>query len=98
MGVGEGDKFVCEEDGVGVVVDVEVVDGEVVESAEYFVVEYLCGEGVQFCEVVFWVCAVVGLEQFCEKEDSVGACGCEDGGFFGFFVQHLDLLIFEFID
>lgn len=46
MGVGEGDKFVCEEDGVGVVVDVEVVDGEVVESAEYFVVEYLCGEGV----------------------------------------------------
>jgi hypothetical protein len=29
------------------------------------------------------------LQQFCEEEDAVGFGGCEDGGFFGGFSDHI---------
>ena len=88
--VGEGDQFVSEEDGIVVVVDVEVVDCQFVESSEDFVAEDLGGEGLQLLEVVFWVCSVVWLQQFCQEEDPMCFCGCEDGGFL--MLSHLNFI------
>ena len=39
MRVGKTDEFICKKDGVCVVVNVEVVDGEVVESCEALIGE-----------------------------------------------------------
>jgi len=38
-------------------------------------------EGVKLREMVFGVLSVVGLEQLCKEENTVGFCRCEDGGF-----------------
>ena len=41
MRVGKTDEFICKKDGVCVVVNVEVVDGEVVEFSEHLVIQNL---------------------------------------------------------
>lgn len=65
-------KLVAEEDRIGVVVDVEVVDREIVESAQAFVAQDDGGEGLELNEVVLWVAPVVGLQQLRQEEDPVG--------------------------
>ena len=41
--------------------NVEVVDGEIIESSEDFLREDLCREGIELREVVFWMCSIVRL-------------------------------------
>lgn len=78
MVVGQGDELVGKKDGVGVVVHVQVVDGELVEPFEDVVGEQLW-EGVELGKVVLGVLPVIGLQELGEEKDAVGLCGCEDG-------------------
>lgn len=63
--------------------EIEVIDCQVVESAETLVSEYLGGKGVEFWKVVLWVAAVVWLQDLSQEEDAVGLDGEEYGGFLG---------------
>ena len=92
--VGKGDQFIGEEYGVGVVVDVEVVDRQFVEPFEDVVAEQL-REGVQFGKVVLGVLPVVGLQELGQEEHAVGFCGCEDGGFGAMHGIQIDFERFE---
>lgn len=62
--------------------EVDVLDGEIVESLQALIREDCGGEGVEFCEKVLSVGSIVGLEYFCHEERALGLDGSEDSGFF----------------
>jgi hypothetical protein len=86
----ESHHLIAEKDGVGVVMHVQVVNCQLVQSPQTLIPQHHRREVLQLCEVMLRVSAVVWLQQFCQKEYSVCFGGCEDGGLLGLFV-HLNL-------
>ena len=62
---------------------VEVVDGEIVEPPQALVGQHLGGQGVQLGEVVLRVAAVVWLQDLRQEEHAVGLGGEENSGLLG---------------
>jgi hypothetical protein len=76
--IGECEKFITEEDSIGVVMKVEVINCEIIESTEALVVEDSGWEGIQLGEEMLGMGTVVGLKELSEEECSLGFDGGED--------------------
>jgi len=83
-------QLVAEKDGVGVVMHVQIVNRQLVQSPQALVAQHRRGKVLQLGEVVLGVRAVVGLQQFCEEEHAVGFGGGEDVRL-SRFLAHLNL-------
>lgn len=81
VAIGQSQQFVAEENGIRVIMQVEVLHGEVVKSLETLVGKDGGGEGVEFGEEVLGVGAVVGLEDLGHEEGPLRFDRCEDSWF-----------------
>lgn len=63
MIIRECHQLIAEKYGIWVVVQVEVIDGKVIESLKALIAQYRSWECVQFWEEVLRVVSVIGLEQ-----------------------------------
>ena len=80
--IGECQQLVAEEDCVGVIMQVDVLDGELIETLQAFIAEDSGGEGIKFWEKMLEMGAVVGLQDFCHEERPLGFDRGEDSRFF----------------